>query len=1238
RSSCGASPAPAAPAAAPAPEERSFEDVLQDAIAAELGRPFDPRETFTDNDFSSFDMLRVVAALERGFGALRKTLLFDHPTLDRLAAHLTETHGPDAARLLATAPTTDAPPAEPAAAEPPRYDGGALVIAKTDLPDHPELAAAVADLERRHGREGGLPGRDIAPLIFLGAARNAYFNFSRRGDAMLTWSYVGPTEDMPALAAEYVRHGQAHGIGPNIVSLIRLEEADGVRFTATPFGALQRLEGIGDFTLEGGRMQRLRYMIRKFEKAGECRTVEYPVGSDPDTDRSITELIDRWCEAKDMVNPYVHTVRDEIGRGILAPRHRMFLTYVDDRLVNAVIVTKIPSEDGYLLDLEFYPRDAPLGGLDHTVVKIIEQTAAEGCTVFSFGGSFGAKVCESPNAAPEAEAALEELRSRGIFTGDGNLRFKNKFRTENLPLYLCQPADTARTDVSRLILMIANPEVAAQGDAADDDQATADGPSPAAARTATPQPATPPAPPRTAPPATRTAPPAPVSQAPHVPQSPNTTQPPHAPQQPTGPRDQHLAAHGWNPLHLPASAVDFDLLSDSWAELDRPDVAARTAALRAAAEHRPTGQTLDGLDLLPFSCVVPTPSGRAAEAALCRAWPHRGPVVLHNSLFPTWYFSHLDHGFTPTAVRRAADLDPVFRGDLDLTHLDARLAEDAGRIAFLCVEVSNNADGGAALSYENLAAVRETADRHGVPLVLDATRVLDNAVLITEHEDDHRGREVLDVARDLLALADAVTISLSKDFGVDTGGIVATDDPAVAHHLRERITLRGPETSRSGRALAAAALADTAWAVPAVRDRVHRVARIQRALAAAGAPVTDGTATHCVLLDTRRMPALDGHAHPVPAALAWLYRHTGIRAAAHLDARADGPALIRLAVPVGLTDTETDEITARLTDLFAGPAVLDIPDLLPAPGDGPAALAWYHPLDRVPDDIRQAMVEGHQAENDNWTVLREHQPATERHLVRLPQGAGGGDVEVFTAGDGPTLLLMLPFNIGAGFYGPQFAALTDRYRVTVVHHPGVGSTTACEDLTCDGIADLGRRTLDRLGVRGRVHVAGASSGGLTAQTFALRHPDVTASLTLIGSSYKLGNRSGEVNRLTVVAGEDFDHVVAQSGSDRLARERARYERQLLRCESMDPQTGLRYLDVFAAAPNLLARLGDITAPTLLVQGRYDTVIPLKTAHLLHGAIPDATYQEIPDAGHFPSLTSADAFNAAIAAHLEQHPA
>jgi len=87
---------------------------------------------------------------------------------------------------------------------------------------------------------------------------------------------------------------------------------------------------------------------------------------------------------------------------------------------------------------------------------------------------------------------------------------------------------------------------------------------------------------------------------------------------------------------------------------------------------------------------------------------------------------------------------------------------------------------------------------------------------------------------------------------------------------------------------------------------------------------------------------------------------------------------------------------------------------------------------------------------------------------------------------------------------------------------------------------------------------------------------------------------------------------------------------------MDPQLGLRYLDVFAARPDLLAKLPGLTTPTLIVQGRHDTVIPLKTAHLLHGTIPDATYEELAEAGHFPCLSHPDEVHALLVPFLAAH--
>ncbi|MEU4793049.1 alpha/beta fold hydrolase, partial [Micromonospora tulbaghiae] len=379
--------------------------------------------------------------------------------------------------------------------------------------------------------------------------------------------------------------------------------------------------------------------------------------------------------------------------------------------------------------------------------------------------------------------------------------------------------------------------------------------------------------------------------------------------------------------------------------------------------------------------------------------------------------------------------------------------------------------------------------------------------------------------------------------------------------------------------------------------------------------------------------------YPVPAALAWLYRGAGVRCAPHLagvgeDAAAIAGRYLRLAVPVGLAVPAVRGLARRLAALFRDPGV--VTDLMPVPaepGGGPAVAAdtAYYPMDRMPDDIREAIEEGHRPHDDNLAVLREYRPDVRRHLIP----ADDGHVEVFTAGTGPTVVLMHPFNIGAGFFGPQMRDLADRYQVVVVHYPGVGATRASGDLSVRGLADRMHRTLRRLDVTWPLHVGGASFGGLMAMAFTLDHPDDVASLTLIGSSYKVGNRSGEMNRLSVVAGEDFDTLMRHADPAEIEGTRQRLEDLLLRCESMDPQTGLRYLDEFTADPGLVPRLGEIRTPTLIVHGRHDTVVPVRTGHLLHGLIDTARYEEFADAGHFPSLTASRRFNDLLAHFLDQ---
>ncbi|MCT7357304.1 phosphopantetheine-binding protein, partial [Streptomyces sp. 15-116A] len=480
--STAATGSPQPSAAAEATPEDTSPTALLALLESVLGRRLDPHVAFTDAGLTSFDMLRAISALESRLGALRKTLLFDHPTPAELHAFLAERYGGHAVSSLTPAPASGnggeaaRQPSHGAGtglSEPRSHTGDAgtpLIVPRRD-PGDAETADLLERLLGRYGRETGLAGRDIAPLAFLGAERRGYLIFSRNGDDLLAWSYVGPDGHFAELAGEFVEYATGEGLRPNFLSLLPLTEVGGHRVTATPFGALQRLEDIGRFDLAGSAKSRLRNMVQRFARAGECRTVEYVSGSDPALDARLADLVDAWTRGKEMTNPYVWRVRRELLDGRLGDRHRVFLTTVDDALVNAVVVTRIPAENGYLLDVEFYPPDMPRGGLEFALVRIIEQLASEGAEVFSFGASFGVRLGDPSHADPEAERALRELDEAGIF-GSGNFRFKNKFRPVNTPLYLCRPAEGPCTPVADVILMIADPHTAQEHPTTPEDRAT----------------------------------------------------------------------------------------------------------------------------------------------------------------------------------------------------------------------------------------------------------------------------------------------------------------------------------------------------------------------------------------------------------------------------------------------------------------------------------------------------------------------------------------------------------------------------------------------------------------------------------------------------------------------------------------------------------------------------------------------------------------------------------------------
>jgi pimeloyl-ACP methyl ester carboxylesterase len=282
--------------------------------------------------------------------------------------------------------------------------------------------------------------------------------------------------------------------------------------------------------------------------------------------------------------------------------------------------------------------------------------------------------------------------------------------------------------------------------------------------------------------------------------------------------------------------------------------------------------------------------------------------------------------------------------------------------------------------------------------------------------------------------------------------------------------------------------------------------------------------------------------------------------------------------------------------------------------------------------VKESAAGQHRAANDNAAVLSEHAPGVTKTVL----GPSGAQVEVFTAGDGPPLILMHPVNVGAGVFARQFASLAGRYRVICAHNPGVGATTLSADLSLPGLARLQRSVLAELSVAPPYHLLGSSFGGLVAQQFALVYPADCASLVLVGCSYRANGRRG-LRPLSAVVREEFERMHGSGAYQTMDGTPAGLEELLLRCESMDARVGLGYVNAFMTSPfTLFTHLQEIAVPSLILRGRHDTLVPLKHAHLLHGAIPDAEFAELEDAGHFPCLTHPAEVGALLEPFLAAH--
>ena len=231
---------------------------------------------------------------------------------------------------------------------------------------------------------------------------------------------------------------------------------------------------------------------------------------------------------------------------------------------------------------------------------------------------------------------------------------------------------------------------------------------------------------------------------------------------------------------------------------------------------------------------------------------------------------------------------------------------------------------------------------------------------------------------------------------------------------------------------------------------------------------------------------------------------------------------------------------------------------------------------------------------------------------------------------GPALLLVHGSGGNAAVWRPQIDALGDIARVIALDLPGHGGS-AGSFATIEEAVDVVRGFVEALGLA-KVVIGGHSMGGAIAQGFALAAPERTAGVVLVGTGARLRVLPKIIQTL------EHDHpagvhflvslAVAASAPDPLKR--TVFE-ETVRAPARSLIADFRACDRF----DVMSRLGEIRAPTLVVTGIEDQLTPRKYAEYLAKHIAGAQLVLVPGAGHYVQLERPDDVSAAMRGFLRE---
>lgn len=244
-------------------------------------------------------------------------------------------------------------------------------------------------------------------------------------------------------------------------------------------------------------------------------------------------------------------------------------------------------------------------------------------------------------------------------------------------------------------------------------------------------------------------------------------------------------------------------------------------------------------------------------------------------------------------------------------------------------------------------------------------------------------------------------------------------------------------------------------------------------------------------------------------------------------------------------------------------------------------------------------------------------------------------------GQGEPVLLIMGLGYPSYLWHRSRPVLSRHYRTIALDNRGSGQSDVPEPpYTIPLMASDAAAVLDAAGVQS-AHVFGVSMGGMIAQEFALQYPKRVRSL-ILGCTASGGPNAvrAEAEVTKVLMSRELNPEEAAKAmrpfvyDAETPLERIEEDLTIRRQWFPKPQGYVAQLQAIIAW-EAFSRLHQITAPTLVIHGETDKLVPPGNGELIASRIPGAKLVLIPHASHIFATDQPEAVHAAVLGFLAQ---